>query len=95
MKTARSSDISVKRSAHKIVFVERRTSDMPHVEGNDDRHGYGVRGTISRLNRSGMFGRSESGFGMKGQSNSNIQIYREQHGKPISDICSIECHVQG
>ena len=49
---------------------------MPHVDGNEDGHGYGVRGTISRLNRSGMFGRSESGFGMKGQSNSNIQIYR-------------------
>jgi hypothetical protein len=52
---------------------------MPHIEGNDDGHGYGVRGTISRLNSSGVFGRIEIGFGMKGQSNSNIQIYREQH----------------
>ena len=74
-----SSDILVRRSAHKIVFVERRTSDMPHIEGNDDGHGNGGRGTISRLNGSGVFDGSEIGFGMKGQSNSNIQIYREQH----------------
>ncbi|HYX73038.1 MAG TPA: hypothetical protein VE732_09725 [Nitrososphaera sp.] len=68
---------------------------MPHIEGNDDGYGYGVRGTISRLNCSGVLGLSKIGFGMKGQSNSNIQIYRKQHRKPISDICSIECYVQG
>jgi hypothetical protein len=68
---------------------------MSHVEGNDDGHGSSVIGTSSRLKGSGVFDRSEIGFGVKGQSNSSIQIYREQHGKPISDICSIECLVQG
>jgi hypothetical protein len=50
--------------AHKILFVgRRRTTDMTHVEGVDDGHGYGV------------FGESNSGLGVKGQSNSSYGVY--------------------
>jgi hypothetical protein len=50
--------------AHKILFVgRRRTTDMTHVEGVDDGHGYGV------------FGESNSGLGVKGQSNSSYCVY--------------------
>jgi hypothetical protein len=39
---------------------------MPSVEGVDDGHGYGVRGTSSRENGFGVFGRSERGTGLRG-----------------------------
>jgi hypothetical protein len=69
---------------------------MPHIEGNDDGHGYGVRGTISRLNSSGVFGRIEIGFGMKARATATFRfIESNTDRKPISDICSVECHVQG
>jgi hypothetical protein len=43
---------------------------MADVEGTDEGHGYGVRGTSRRLNGSGVLGRSESGAGVKGETDS-------------------------
>src|SRR5215213_8141479 len=48
---------------------------MTHVEGTDDGHGYGVRGTSKRLNGTGVLGRSESGFGVKGETDSGDGMF--------------------
>jgi hypothetical protein len=47
---------------------------MADVEGTDEGHGYGVRGTSRRLNGSGVLGRSDSGAGVKGESNSSVGV---------------------
>jgi|ERR687898_3247712 hypothetical protein len=52
---------SIRRAAHKILFIiGRRTTDMTHVHGVDDGHGYGV------------FGESNSGLGVSGRSDSSF-----------------------
>src|SRR5215212_8976567 len=59
---------SVRRGAHKILFIiGRRTTDMTHVHGVDDGHGYGV------------FGESNSSIGVKGQSDSHYGVYGQSN----------------
>jgi hypothetical protein len=48
---------------------------MADVEGTDEGNGYGVRGTSRRLNSSGVLGRSESGIGVKGESESYVGVW--------------------
>jgi hypothetical protein len=48
---------------------------MADVEGTDEGHGYGVRGTSSRENGSGVLGRSNSGAGVKGESDISFGVY--------------------
>jgi hypothetical protein len=61
-----SSYTSARRATHKILFIiggRRRTTDMTHVHGVDDGHGYGV------------FGESNCDLGMYGQSNSGYAAW--------------------
>lgn len=55
-----------------ILFVGSRTTDMPHVDGNDDGVGYGVRGKSN--NSYGVVGNSNSGYGVVGDSK-NIGVW--------------------
>jgi hypothetical protein len=60
---------SVRHAAHKILFIiGRGTTDMTHVHGVDDGHGYGV------------FGESNSKLGVKGQSDSSYGVYGISNG---------------
>jgi len=72
-KCKRSSDISIRYTAHKILFiVGRRTIDMSHIDGVDDGIGYGVRGISKKGN--GVVGNSEELFGVSGRSISNAGV---------------------
>jgi hypothetical protein len=64
---------SVRRTAHKILFIiGRRIPKMPHVEGDDDGVGYGVYGNSSSGN--GVYGLSQStdGYGVVGENKSSV-----------------------
>src|SRR5215211_1118749 len=83
-----SSYTSVRRRAHKILFIiGRRTTDMSHVDGVDDGVGYGVyghsnsgNGVSGRSNSSsGVFGRSNSGIGVRGYSESDDGVSGESY----------------
>jgi hypothetical protein len=77
---------SVRRTAHKILFVGRRTTDMPHVDGVDDGVGYGVLGrSPQRIGvggeshgsgdvAAGVSGYSPRGYGVVGRSDSYIGV---------------------
>ena len=65
--TCKESYTSVRRTAHKILFIiGRRIPKMPHVEGDDDGVGYGVYGNSNSGN--GVFGKSPGGNGVYGVS---------------------------
>src|SRR5215217_3170753 len=75
---------SVRRRAHKILFIiGRTTTDMTHVHGVDDGHGYGVFGESNSSlgvkgqsdSHYGVYGQSDSGFGVVGFSNSYTGVY--------------------
>jgi len=62
--------------AHKLLFIgrrRRRTTDMPHVNGDDDDVGYGVSGYSSHGGY-GVVGRSERGIAVDGESYSGIGV---------------------
>src|SRR6476620_850245 len=71
---------SVRRTAHKILFIiGRRIPKMPHVEGDDDGVGYGVFGKSSSGN--GVYGNSNSGNGVYGVTQGNgTGLYGESKG---------------
>src|SRR6478609_3440638 len=65
---------SVRRTAHKILFIiGRRIPNMPHVEGDDDGVGYGVFGKSSSGN--GVFGKSPGGNGVYGLCDDGCGVY--------------------
>jgi hypothetical protein len=69
---------SVRRATHKILFIiGRRTTDMTHVHGVDDGHGYGVFGESN--SDLGLKGQSNSSLGVKGQSNSHYGVYDQSN----------------
>jgi hypothetical protein len=66
--------------AHKILFIiGRRTTDMTHVHGVDDGHGYGVFGESNR--RVGVAGSSKMGHGVHGQSTSGTGVFGESDSR--------------
>jgi hypothetical protein len=69
---------SVRRTAHKILFIiGRRIPEMPHVDGDDDGVGYGVYGNSN--SGSGVNGKSNGGYGVNGISHSSTGVLGGSH----------------
>ena len=107
--TCKESYTSVRRTAHKILFIiGRRIPEMPHVEGDDDGVGYGVYGNSNSGN--GVFGKSPGGNGVYGvsQGMGGYGVYGESKsyagngvfgkspgGNGVYGICDDGCGVYG